>query len=57
VKIFHIENLLYRYKDPVVKVELPVLPESSAANEPEVYGLEAKEEPVVADKSDPLLIG
>jgi hypothetical protein len=49
--------LLCRYDDPVVKVELPVVPESSAANEPEVYGLEAKEEPVVADKSDPLLIG
>jgi hypothetical protein len=56
VRIYHIENLLCRYEDPVVKVELPTT-ESSAANEPEVYGLEAKEEPVVADKSDPLLIG
>jgi hypothetical protein len=57
VRIYPIQNLLFRYEDPVVKVELPVLPESSAANEPEVYGLQAKEEPVVADKSDPLLIG
>jgi hypothetical protein len=57
VRIYPIPNLLCRYEDPVVKVELPVVPESSAANEPEVYGLEAKEEPVVADKSDPLLIG
>jgi hypothetical protein len=57
VKIIHIENLLCRYEDSVVKVEPSVMPESSAANEPEVYGLEAKEEPVVADKSDPLLIG
>ncbi len=57
MKIIHIENLLCRYEDSVVKVEPSVMPESSAANEPEVYGLEAKEEPVVADKSDPLLIG
>ncbi len=57
MRIYPIQNLLFRYEDPVVKVELPVLPESSAANEPEVYGLQAKEEPVVADKSDPLLIG
>jgi hypothetical protein len=56
VRIYPIQNLLCRYEDPVVKVELPTT-ESSAANEPEVYGLEAKEEPVVADKSDPLLIG